>query len=207
MEKKTQYIENPCRASSIPYWKTVSMSVPENMRILHQDDFQVQFLAEYVDEPYFRLVHNLKSVQPVDVPDGFAMCSISLSDFAGHINSCYGENCVTEDELHRYTERTVYRAELWIAIKDETTGEIVATGIAEMDSEIGEGILEWIQVSEEYRGCGLGYFLVSELIWRLKDTARFVTVSGQCNNPSNPEKLYRKCGFIGNDIWHVMRRI
>lgn len=207
MEKKTQYIENPCRASSIPYWKTVGMSVPENMRILHQDDFQPQFLAEYVDEPYFRLVHNLKSVQPVVVPDGFAMHSISLSDFAEHINSCYNENCVTADELYSYTERAVYRAELWIAIKDRTTGEIVATGIAEMDSEIGEGILEWIQVSEKYRGRGLGYFIVSELIWRLKDIAKFVTVSGQSNNPSNPEKLYRKCGFIGNDIWHVMRRI
>ena len=207
MEKKAQYIENPCRASSIPYWKTVSISVPENMKILHQDDFRIQLLTEYVDEPYFRLKHNLSDVKPVVIPDRFVMCKPSLADFAEHINSCYGGICVTAEELHSYTERAVYCAELWIAIKDKVTGRIVATGIAERDREIGEGVLEWIQVSEEYRSRGWGCCIVKELLWRMKDMAKFVTVSGQCNNPSNPEKLYRKCGFTGNDIWHVMRRI
>lgn len=206
MEKKVQYIENPCRISSIPYWKTVSISVPENMKILHQDDFNVQLLTEYVDEPYFRLKHNLSDIKPVSIPDGFAMDNPVLEDFAEHINSCYGGSCVTADELHSYTERAVYFAELWVAIRDEATGEIAATGIAELDRKIGEGVLEWIQVSEEYRGRGLGYFIVSELLWRMKGMAKFATVSGQCNNPSNPEKLYRKCGFSGNDIWHVMKR-
>ena len=201
-----QYIENPCRASSIPYWKTVSISVPEDMKILHQDDFKTQLLTEYVDEPYFRLVHDLKAVAPVAVPEGYSLCQGTVEEYASHIRECYG-NGMTAAEVRGFTERKVYCPQLWIALRDNCTGEIVATGIGELDREIGEGVLEWIQVSEEHRGRGLGYYIVCEMLWRMRDIAKFATVSGQCNNPSNPEKLYRKCGFIGNDIWHVMKRI
>ena len=71
----------------------------------------------------------------------------------------------------------------------------MATGIAELDREIGEGVLEWIQVSKDYRRRGLGSYLVLELLWRMRKAARFVTVSGECENADNPEGLYRKCGF------------
>ena len=207
MENKAQYLENPCRASSIPYWKAISVSVPENMRILHNEDFSAALLEQFTDEPYFRLKHDLQNTNPVVIPDGFELCTATLADFADHINSCYGGACVTEDELRSYTARKVYCPELWIVIRNIKTGTIAATGIAELDQEICEGILEWIQVSEEYRRCNLGRCIVNELLWRIKDMAKFATVSGQCNNPWKPEKLYRKCGFAGNDIWHVLKRI
>ncbi len=207
MENKAQYLENPCRASSIPYWKAISISVPENMRILHNDDFSAALLEQFTDEPYFRLKHNLQNINPAVIPDEFELCTATLADFAEHIHFCYGGACVTADELRSYTAGKVYCPELWIAIRDIKTGTIAATGIAELDREIGEGILEWIQVSEEYRRCGLGCCIVNELLWRMKDMAKFATVSGQCNNPWKPEKLYRKCGFSGNDIWHVLKRI
>ena len=76
----------------------------------------------------------------------------------------------------------------------------------ELDKETGEGILEWIQVSQAYRGRGLGCYLVSELLWRMRDAADFATVSGQCGNPSNPERLYCACGFTGTDVWHILRK-
>ena len=207
MENKSQYLENPCRASSIPYWKAISVSVPENMRILHNEDFGAALLEQFTDEPYFRLKHDLQNINPAVIPDGFELCTATLADFADHINSCYGGACVTEDELRSYTARKVYCPELWIVIRNIKTGTIAATGIAELDQEICEGILEWIQVSEEYRRCNLGRCIVNELLWRMKDMAKFATVSGQCNNPWKPEKLYRKCGFAGNDIWHVLKRI
>ena len=200
-----QYIKNPCRTSSIPYWKAVSISVPENMKILHQDDFKIQLLTEYADELYFRLMHDLKAVASVAVPEGYSLCQGTVEEFASHIHECYG-NGMTAEEVRGFTERKVYCPQLWIALRDNSTGKIVATGIGELDREIGEGVLEWIQVSEEHRGRGLGFCIVSELLWRMRDIAKFATVSGQCNNPSNPEKLYRKCGFTGDDIWHVMKR-
>ena len=200
-----QYIENPCRTSSIPYWKAVSISVPENMKILHQDEFNAQLLTAYVDEPYFRLMHDLKSVALVAVPEGYLLCQGTVAEYASHIHECYGST-MTAEEVRGFTERKVFCPQLWIVLRDNSTGEIVATGIGELDREIGEGVLEWIQVSKEHRGRGLGCYIVRELLWRMRDIAKFATVSGQCNNPSNPEKLYRKCGFIGDDIWHVMKR-
>ena len=206
MLTKEQYLTNPCKAASIPYWKAKSITIPDSMIILHQDEYDDGENQRFVDEPYFRLIHNLKSLAEPVLPQGYSLCTATLSKYAAHICSCYDSIGITEEELRGYTLRPVYDAALWLSVKDDQTGIIVATGIAELDREIGEGMLEWIQVSKSNRGCGLGSYIVSELLWRMKDKADFVTVSGQCNNTTNPEKLYRKCGFTGNDVWHILRK-
>lgn len=206
MISKDEYLVNPCKTASIPYWKVKSIAIPDSMKILHQDDFDEIEYRQYIDEPYFRLSHNLHGLSAPMLPQGYSLCKATLGDFAVHINSCYDGISITEAELRSYTARPVYDAELWLAVKDDQTGNIVATGIAELDREIGEGVLEWIQVSKDHRGNGLGSYIVSELLLRMKGTAQFATVSGQCNNTTNPEKLYRKCGFSGSDVWHILRR-
>ncbi len=203
---KTEYLADPCRTLSIPYWKAVGMQIPDNMRIVHAEAFSEDLLDEYIDEPYFRLKHDLIDLAVPQLTEGFAVCEASCKEYAAHINGCYLDIGVSEAELQGYTWRRVYCPELWLAVRDVATGELVATGIGELDREIGEGILEWIQVSPGYRGRGLGKFLVLELLRRMKPTADFATVSGQCNNPTSPEQLYRKCGFTGNDVWHILRR-
>lgn len=206
MLTKDQYLADPCKAASIPYWKTKSITVPDGMKILHQDEYDNAEYQQYIDEPYFRLIHNLKGLSKPELPQGYSLCTATLSGYAAHINSCYERIGITVEELSRYTLRSVYDEALWLAVKEAHTGTIVATGIAELDREIGEVILEWIQVSQGHRGKGLGRFVVSELLWRMKDKAGFATVSGQCNNATNPEKLYRKCGFTGSDVWHILRK-
>lgn len=37
----------------------------------------------------------------------------------------------------------------------------------------------------------------------MKGKAKFATVSGDCNNTSNPIGLYRKTGFVGDSIWYI----
>ena len=203
---KDDYLENPCRAASIPYWKAKSITIPDGMKILHRDEYDGVDYQQYIDEPYFRLIHNLKGLAKPVLPQGYSLCTATLFEYAAHISSCYEEIGITAEELHGYTLRPVYDAALWLAVKDELTGTIVATGIAELDREIGEGVLEWIEVSQGHRGKGLGRYIVSELLWRMKGKVCFATVSGQCNNATNPEKLYRKCGFSGNDVWHILRK-
>lgn len=85
------------------------------------------------------------------------------------------------------------------------TYHLVGCGIADFDREAKEGILEWIQVLPEYRGKKIGKMIVNELLFRMKN-ADFATVSGKINNRTNPERLYRSCGFVGNDIWHVLTK-
>lgn len=206
MINKEEYILNPCSASSLPFCKEKQIAVPDNMLILHDKDFNESYLIHYKDEKYFRLKHNLIDIIEPVLPNGFVLCDAALSDFAKHINKCYRGSKLTVDELDSFRKRKVYSKELWIAVKDCKNNKIIGTGIADLDTEIGEGILEWIQVSEKYHGKGIGKFIVNELLQRMKGKASFVTVSGQVNNSTNPEKLYRKCGFEGNDIWHIMHR-
>ena len=203
---KNEYLICPCKVSSIPYWKVKSITIPDGMRIVHQDNFNKTEYQHYIDEPYFRLIHSLQDLSVQVPPQGYLLCKATLKEFAEHINRCYSKIGITEADLRDYTARPVYDSALWLAIKDNQADEVVATGIAELDKEIGEGVLEWIQVSEQHRGQGLGKYVVSELLRRMKDNAKFATVSGQCNNPANPEVLYRKCGFTGSDVWHVLRK-
>lgn len=200
-------MRDPCGSASVPYWKVKSIVVPEGMMIVHSSAYQQDAYGGYVDEPYFRFFHNLQNLTKPSLPTGFSVCEATLSDFAAHINRCYTGIGITETELRSYTERATYNKSLWLAVQDNQTGKIVATAIGELDTDIGEGVLEWVQVSKDYRGQRLGSYLVSELLWRMKYLADFATVSGQCNNPSHPESLYRKCGFTGNDVWHILRKI
>ena len=182
------------------------ITVPKGMLILHCAEFDAEKYTEYVDEPYFRLKHDLQGLSAPVLPDGFSICNATPEDFALHINKCYNGIGVSAEELRRYSERPVYHPALWLAIRDDRTGDIVASGIAELDREIDEGVLEWVQVSKKYRGCGMGSFVVSELLWRMKNLAKFATVSGQCENLTNPEALYRRCGFKGDDVWHILKK-
>lgn len=204
---KIDYLRNPCRVSSIPYWKAKTISVPEGIRILHCDDFEGTNCEQSQGEPFFRLLHDLRSIPAPKLPDGFSLQNAAPKEYAEHICQCYADIGVSEEELQGYTQRPVYAPALWLAVRDDHTDQMVATGIGELDREIGEGILEWIQVSKAYRGRGLGRYVVSKLLRRMKEQgANFATVSGQCHNPSNPEKLYRKCGFAGADVWYILPR-
>ena len=137
---------NPCGASSLPFWKEKQIVVPDNILILHDKDFHKNYLIDYNDEPYFRLKHNLIEVNQPVLPNGFELCDATLSDFAKHINKCYKGSKLTVDELESYCKRTVYYQELWIAVKDCKNNKIIGTGIAELDTEIGDGfamVFKW----------------------------------------------------------------
>ena len=205
MLTKEEYRKDPCRAASIPYWKAVSICMPADMIILHEEDLHGDFPEHYRDTRYFRLIHHLQ-ISPATLPEGFSLCKATAEEFAIHIRACYGSS-ITAAEVRSFTERAVYCQDLWLAVREDATGRIVATGIGELDQDMGEGILEWIQVSEGYRRRGLGSFLVKELLWRMQSKAKFATVSGQCDSPSCPEQLYRSCGFTGQDVWHVLHKI
>ncbi len=199
------YLRCPCRASSLPYWKSQKSVVPDNMLIIRDDAFSKSEFMEYEDTPYFKLIHELKHLRRPVLGERFDLGSEGIDAFARHIHECYGGG-VSTDELQEYTKHPVYDPNLWLAIIDSNTGSFVASGIAELDSAIGEGVLEWIQVSPDYRGMGLWSFLVRELLWRMKDVASFVTVSGMVNNKTDPLGLYLSCGFSKKVIWHVLTK-
>lgn len=133
-------------------------------------------------------------------------CLDDLNAVVNIINQCYADIQVNIEQVIHWTQLDVFDEDLWIFVMDNKTQQPIALGIAERDKTIHEGMLEWIQVLPAYQGRKLGQAIVCELLVRLSNHVDFVTVSGQIDNTTNPEMLYRKCGFEGTDIWHVIER-
>lgn len=204
----TEYLNNPCGTLSIPYWKAKSITIPPDMRILHDRDFSSNILSEYTDEKYFRLYHSLKGIPEV-ATDDFEVTTATRRDIktiVQIINDSYTDISVNKELIKSYTKTPVYNENLWIMVKEKATGKYVGCGLADYDTEAKELILEWIQVLPEYRGKKIGQAIVTELLLRMKNIADFATVSGKVDNETNPEALYRKCRFVGNDVWHILHK-
>ena len=208
MQEKHTYLKNPCGTYSIPLWKQKYIQIPENMKILHDREFEDGLLLAYNNEKYFRLMHNLKDIKKVELEEFFVETANSkdIPLMQNIMNCSYEDLSVTCEQLLSYSKSEVYDENLWIIIYEKATNKPVACGIAELDKEIREGVLEWIQVLPEYRGKKLGQLLVNELLARLQGKADFVTVSGKVDNATKPELLYRKCGFTGEDVWHILTK-
>lgn len=166
-------------------------------------------LSGWQDEPYFRLYHSLNTVDRTQ-PEGLLLKTAEQDDLellVQLINSSYTDLSVDAAQLAGYTKTAVYAPHLWVIAYDAVTSTPVGCGIADLDRNMGEGILEWIQVLPSCRQKGVGCAIVAELLRRMQGDADFATVSGKMNSPFCPEKLYRKCGFNGHDVWHVLRAV
>lgn len=204
----TEYLNNPCGILSIPYWKAKNITIPTDMKILHDKDFRTEILSDYTDEKYFRLHHDLKEI-PKIIANDFEITTATRKDIKSIvqiINDSYTDISVNKELIKSYTKTPVYNESLWIMVEEKTTGNFVSCGLADYDTEAKELILEWIQVLPEYRGKKIGQLIVTELLFRMRDVADFATVSGKVDNATNPEALYRKCGFAGNDVWHILHK-
>lgn len=204
------YKRNPCKLSALPYWKIKTFNVPDNIKVIHDIDYVNTENCNEIDTKYFRLKHDFLNIEEAVLPKGFSYKIVStnnsneLLDVVRIINESYEHIKVNLSQVQSWIESNVFKKELWIFIQDDELKENIALGIAELDQEVREGMLEWIQVLPSYRGRGIGCAIVTKLLFNMKSYADFVTVSGELNNKTNPERLYRRCGFTGNDIWHVI---
>lgn len=176
------------------------------MLIVHNDEYAAEQYKGYTDEPYFRLYHNLKNVSD-EMPNNVEFVHGAydmINEFVALINNSYTDIGVSKGQLEGLRKTPVYCKDLWVLLREKSTGEIIGGGIGDFDSKVGETILEWIQVLPKYRKRGYGQIIVNRMLATMQRVAQFATVSGKVNNPSCPEKLYRKCGFCGNDIWHIL---
>jgi len=179
--------------------------------LLHRDFDDLVRLEDFSQiELYFRLIHKMEKVPEKKLPDGFSFAIADpqreAQEISTFIAACYEELHPTAETVQGWTEHPVFDASLWVWLIEEGSETPAGLGIAEFDPGIAEGSLEWIQVLPTYRGRGLGKQIVYELLRRLEGRATFTSVAGQMDNQTQPEKLYRSCGFEGNDLWHVLRK-
>ena len=200
------YLQDPCRASSLSFRRTNTTVIPENVLILRDDEFaEIPYPA--IDEPYFKLIHRMEWIDQIHLPEDFEMIQCDTADYADHIRECYDGIYISADDLLKQETYPGFAPGLRIAISERNRKKIIASGIAEYDPLVGEGILDWIQVSPAYRRKHLGKYIVLELLHRLQGKADFVTVSGKTNNPDHPIALYKSCGFADMTIWHIITKI
>ena len=202
------YKKNPCGALSIPYWKAKNLTVPADMKIVHGGDFDEKILEKYHDMRFFRLIHKLENI-PDFAAEGIQLDVIrpdKIGELADMINRSYAhsEMRVTAALIGSLTETRVYCPELWIGAFSD--GKLVGSILCDLDTEVGEAVIEWLQVLPEYRGKGVASALVCEALKKMRNRADFATVSGDCDNVTNPERVYRKCGFEGQDVWHILNQ-
>lgn len=200
------YKKNPCKVSSIPYWKAKSLTIPSNMKIIHSDDFDERLLDTYLDRRFFRLMHDLSNIPEFNAA-GITLEVIPSNrngELADMINRSYAhsEIRVSPAYVSGLSATQVYCPELWIgAVSD---GKLIGSVLCDFDTEVGEAIIEWLQVLPEYRGRGIASALVCKALKTMSRFADFATVSGECDNITNPESVYRRCGFEGEDVWHIL---
>ncbi|MBN2048199.1 MAG: GNAT family N-acetyltransferase [Anaerolineaceae bacterium] len=199
-------------------WRAASTHHPADLPDLSEYDFALLPAArcepldttDFTCERYFRLIHRLADVHYSPLPDGFcwkvADAASEAKRIARLINACYKDMSLGAEQVRQWQREPVFDPTLWLWMWDEQADRPAGLGIADFDSAVGEGSLEWIQLLPAYRGRGLGVCLVSELLRRLRTKAAFTTVSGQVNNASRPDRVYQRCGFEGNVVWHVLRR-
>ena len=196
------YLKNPTKTLPIPYWKHQKLEQPKNVKIYHEDAFKDDIRFQRVDM-FFRLMHHLKKVpsphplvQTIDI-------NTDKEKLAIQINASYKHEKISVDQndLIKWLHHPVYHKDLWVKI--EINNQIIASGIAEFDSNLKEGIIEWLQVHPSYQGQGYGKMILETLIYRLAQHAKFITVSGSMKNTTNPLRLYQACGFEGSDIWYI----
>jgi len=156
---------------------------------------------------YFRLINQGHSEKAL-CPPGFTFQVVNpkedIDAIADFICDCYTEIKVSSQIVRTWTGHFVYDPELWVWVVHQASGVKVGLGIAERDPRVPEASLEWVQVHPAYRGKGLGKALVNELSQRALEEVAFLTVSGEVESESQPEQLYRSCGFTGDDVWWLL---
>lgn len=187
----------------------------ERLRFALAHQHYLSHFVESVDgasqQPFFRLSHSLRQVEAPILSDPLVFRVVDpkteLADVAEIINLSYSWANYTKDVVEKWIHHPVYDPALWVWVVDQETNALAGLGIAEFDARIPEVSLEWIQVHPNYRKRGVGQAIVLELLHRSKQKeALFATVSGKQGDDSNPEGLYRRCGFEGSDVWWVLRR-
>lgn len=158
---------------------------------------------------YFRLIHYLQDIPSNYIPKQFHIQNVNfktdINDICDFLNLCYPHSNFKEESIKNWTKFPAFNPDFWVWIVDDNELK-VALGIADIDENVKEISLEWIQVHPQYRNRGLGKALVYELLQRSIGKVSFATVSGSLENETDPERLYRACGFSGSQVWCVYNK-
>jgi ribosomal protein S18 acetylase RimI-like enzyme len=124
------------------------------------------------------------------------------TEIASVLNRCYAVNTFTPGTIIEGTKGEAYCPYLWLWAVDTTNGAKAGIFITDVDPEIREANLDWIQLLPEYRGKRIGEALISETLSRLRGKADMAYVG---TLDERAARFYRKCGFDGCKSFNFRR--
>lgn len=108
---KSEYINAPCKTSSLPYWKTKVHSLPDHMKVIIEKDYNKELFHEYLDEPYFKLIHRLENIKEEPDNKQYSIQIVNgiteLDSVVAFINECYQHISVTLEQVKRWMQEAV----------------------------------------------------------------------------------------------------
>ena len=199
------YLADPCGTLSIPYYKMIRMQMPPQLRVVHDRAFDGALDPGETHRRYFRLLHTLSRLETPLLPPDYALRRIDerhSPQLASLLGSCYPGKWDAVAALGLLRDPFAY-APLNIGAYT-SDGILVGCCLGAFDAQCREETIEWLAVHPAHRRRGLACALVNTCLKALAGVAGFAAVSGEMDNPSHPLAVYRRCGFTGNDVWHVI---
>lgn len=222
-----KYIKDPINTLPIPLWKHNVTAIRQDMMYVLDANYNETLYRDFQDTLYLRLQHNLLDLKLGKLPAHYFLSSYKESDGAliyNLIKECYGSNVEYDRVDHLVKDETfndllcvflyndkVFNLENMINLRKNNLGKErnykpIGMVIAQFDQKTKEASIEYLCVSEKFRNKGLGSILLQEILLRISNIADFATVSFEKNNNEHLEKMFRKYGFEGNAIWHMLRK-
>lgn len=127
-----KYLKDPCKASSLPYWKTRALAIPNNVRVVHRDSFNGKLLPGQTQQVFFRLKHDLVLPTRPSLPSGFSFQLVNhedrddLLEIVKIINASYKDIKVNTEQVQSWRDHSVFRQDLWVFVQDESQQKKIA---------------------------------------------------------------------------------
>nr|WP_295682185.1 hypothetical protein [uncultured Lachnoclostridium sp.] len=108
---KSEYINNPGRMASLPFWKEQKYGNLSTMKIIHEENYLESDYKDYSKKHYFKLTHRLNEIPRQEIDSTLEVGEIKKEQIelvAEFINQCYKNIHVSKDEVKKWMEERVY---------------------------------------------------------------------------------------------------
>ena len=128
MLTRQEYLQNPCRASALPYWKLCAGNLPEGVEVIHEKEAgkRIGDVSTAI-ERYFRLFHHLDTLS-IDSHSEIMLQTAwkEVNVFAEIINASYPDLRVSEAQLLQLQAQACFSPEGWVVALDRQSGKPLA---------------------------------------------------------------------------------
>ena len=106
---RTEYLQNPCRTSAIPFWKCFDYELPAGVEVIHEEEIgKIDIDKRRQAVRYFRLFHRLDWMPScIQSKAELLIAPRQTADFAAMINAAYADLQVSEAQLLQLQKQAI----------------------------------------------------------------------------------------------------